>query len=687
MSARFKRNAAQETPSWRDRLKALRYVLPFVKLVWRTHRVYAMEIVALRLCRAAVPVATLWIGKLIVDSVIALRAKSGSLRHLATLIGIEIAIIFVSEALKRASAVIESLLGDLFTNHTSELLMEHAAQLDLYQFEDPVFYDKLERARRQTNGRIRVFTTLLSAAQDAMTLISLAAALFLQSPWLLMLLVITVLPSFLGESHFASLEYSLLYRQTPQRRLLDYLRFVGTSDRMAKEVQLFGMAPWLVKRHRKLAGQFYDENKRLSIRKGVAATLLSFIGTSGYYGAYIVTILRAARGLITIGSMTFLAASFARSRDLIQQLRSGASDIFQEGLYLKDLFDFLEMKPAIDSAPGAPAVPPELREGFVFEDVGFRYPGSERWAVRHVNLRICPGERLALVGENGAGKTTLTKLVGRLYDPTEGRILLEGRDLREYDLNSLRRAIGVVFQDFIRYDLRFDENIAIGAIGRVENYLDSSTGVSADSITKAYFHMMKGAYVLPSSNGNGKKNSVAPALAAVHANGNGHRNGNGNGHNGNGHKNGNGNGHGSIPSSIITAAEKSLASSLLPRLPEGYRQMLGNRFEGGVDLSGGEWQKIAIARAYMRDAHLLILDEPTAALDARAEYEVFKRFAELVRNRMAVSISHRFSTVRMVDRIIVLENGTIAEEGTHDELLARGGLYAGLFTLQAEGYR
>lgn len=666
-------------------------MLPFVKLVWQTHRGYTVTIIGVRLFRAVVPVATLWISKLIIDSIIALRAKSGNFRHLATLIGIEIAIVLTTEALKRTSSLVESLLGDLFTNQTSLLLMEHAAHLDLYQFEDPVFYDKLERARRQTNGRIRLLTDLLSTAQDSVTLISLGAALFLQSPWLLLLLAITVLPSFLGETHFASLEYSLLFRQTPQRRLLDYLRLVGTSDRMAKEVQLFGMAPWLVKRHRTLATQFYDENKKLSVRKGIAATLLSFIGTSGYYGAYIVTILRAAQGFLTLGSMTFLVASFARSRDLIQQLLSGASDIFQEGLYLKDLFDFFEMKPAISSEPGAPEVPARIREGFVFENVGFRYPGSERWAVRHVSFRIRPGERLALVGENGAGKTTLTKLLARLYDPTEGRILLDGRDLREYDLQSLRRAIGVVFQDFIRYDLRFDENIAIGAIGRVENYLDSSTDVSVDSITTAYLDTINKAYLVPSTNDHGKRNGPAPMFEVASTNGNGHRRGNGNGHPGGVHKNGNRNGkardHGTIPSSIISAAEKSLASSLLPRLPEGYRQMLGNRFEGGVDLSGGEWQKIAIARAYMRDSQLLILDEPTAALDARAEYEVFKRFAELVRGRMAISISHRFSTVRMADRIIVFDNGTIAEEGTHDQLLARGGLYADLFTLQAEGYR
>ena len=674
MARRLNREGKEEAPGWRDRLKALRYVMSFVRLVWRTRRGYTVTIIALRLCRAFAPVSTLWIGKLIIDTVIALRAQAGDSRRLGTLIALEMAIVLANEVLSRASSLVESLLGDLFTNHTSVLLMEHAARLDLYHFEDPLFYDKLERARRQTNGRIGLLTQLLSMAQDAVTLISLGAALFLHSPWLLILLAVTVLPGFLGETHFASLEYSLLFRQTPQRRLLDYIRFIGTSDRMAKEVQLFGMAPWLVKRHRVLAKQFYDENKRFSIRKGVVATLLSSVGTGGYYGAYVITILRAVRGVITLGSLTFLVASFARSRDLIQRLLSGASDIFQQGLYLKDLFDFFEMKPTIASPPGAPEVPSEIRGGFVFEDVGFRYPGSDRWAVRHVSFRIRPGERLALVGENGAGKTTLTKLLARLYDPTEGRILLEGRDLREYDLESLRHCIGVIFQDFIRYDLRFDENIGIGGIGRVETYLDSSTKAYADSVTEVHLGAMNQTYAGSSTNGS-RKNGMTQTSAGAH-------------HDGNGNGAGNGSGTGThIPPPIVSAAEKSLASSLLSRFPEGYRQMLGSRFEGGVDLSGGEWQKIAIARAYMRDAQLLILDEPTAALDARAECEVFKRFAELVSGRMAISISHRFSTVRMADRIIVFDHGTVAEEGTHDELLARGGLYADLFTLQAEGYR
>jgi ATP-binding cassette subfamily B protein len=466
-----------------------------------------------------------------------------------------------------------------------------------------------------------MLATLLSMGQDFITLLSLAAALFLFNPWLLLLLAVAVIPSFLGETHFASLQYSLFYRWTPQRRQLDYLRYMGASDETAKEMQMFGLAGWLVSRFRNLAGQFYQENKKLAVRKSIISTLLSAIGTLGYYAAYVVILLRAVSGKISLGTLTFLAASFMRGRDLIQRLLMSASDIYDQSLYLKDLFDFFAMKPSIVSKPGAPPIPILIREGFVFENVGFKYPGSEQWAVRNLNLHLHPGERIALVGENGAGKTTLTKLLARLYDPTEGRITVDGVDLREYDLASVRRAIGVLFQDFVEYDLRFDENIGVGEIAEVQQYLDQT------------------------------------------------RNGN------------------AVPDSIKVAADKSLASSLLPRFPGGFSQMLGRRFDGGMDLSGGEWQKVALGRAYMRSAQVLILDEPTASLDARAEYEVFRRFSELVRGRMAVIISHRFSTVRMADRIIVLNSGRIVESGTHEELLAAKGLYADLFSLQAEGYR
>ena len=633
---------AKGEATWRERIAALRYVPPFLKLVWETHRGYAAAMVVLRLGRAFVPVATLWVGKLIIDAVVAALEAGPDFTRLWKLVALEIAIVLVGEILARASGLVESLLGDLFSNYTSVRLMEHAARLDLYHFEDPDFYDQLERARRQTTARVGLLAQLLALGQDALTLVSLGAALAVYSPWLLALLAVAVLPSFLGETHFAGLQYSLLYRWTPERRQLDYLRYIGASDVTAKEVQMFGLAPWITERFRNLSEKFYEENKRLSVRKAIVSTALSLIGTAGYYGAYAMILARAVMGAITLGTLTFLAGSFARSRDLIQRLLFGASDIFQQSLYLKDLFDFFEMKPSITSPSDAPQVPEPIREGFVFDDVGFRYPGSDVWAVRHVSFRLRVGERIALVGENGAGKTTLTKLLARLYDPTEGRILLDGRDLREYDLASVRRAIGVIFQDFVRYSLRFDENIGVGEIDKVRPYFEQLHEDESKS-------RMNGSRAKDSQDQK-QDQKVVPAL-------------------------------------IVSAADKSLAATLLPRFAEGYRQMLGRRFEGGVDLSGGEWQKVALARAYMRDAQVLILDEPTAALDARAEYEVFKRFSELVRGRMAVIISHRFSTVRMADRIIVLQDGSAVEEGTHDELVARGGLYAELFTLQAEGYR
>jgi ATP-binding cassette subfamily B protein len=455
-------------------------------------------------------------------------------------------------------------------------------------------------------------------SQDFVTLLTLGGALIAYSPWMLVLLVFAVLPSFLGETHFAALGYSLLFRWTPERRQLDYLRFVGASDKTAKEVQMFGLAPWLTERYRVLSQKFYDENKKLSIRRGVVSALLSILGTMGYYAAYVMILIRAVRGEITPGTLVFLSASFARGRDTIQGILLSASNVYEQALYLRDLFVFLEMRPTIASIPNARLVPRPMKEGFVFESVSFKYPENEGWAVRNVSFSLTPGERVALVGENGAGKTTLTKLIARLYDPTEGRILLDGVDLREYDLADLRHAIGVIFQDFVRYDMRFDENIGVGEIESVREALEESNGV---------------------------------------------------------------------PDSIQLAAQNSLAASLLPRFEKGYRQMLGRRFEEGVDLSGGEWQKIALARAYLRDAQVLILDEPTAALDARAEYEVFLRFSELVAGRMAILISHRFSTVRMADRIIVLRNGEVVEQGTHDELVSRTGLYEELFRMQAAGYR
>lgn len=617
----------ESPPSWRERLRATRHLPRLFRLVWNTHRGYTTGMIVLRASRALLPVGVLWVGKLIIDGVVSL-VQSGSvvagpgeihnpsIRALAILLAIELGLAVLGELLARLSALVEGLLGDLVANRTSIDLMKHAASLDLEQLENAEIYDKLERARRQTVGRIGLVTGVLASVQDLVTLGTLAVALTLYVPWLLLLLALAVLPSFLGETRFAALSYSLLYSWTAERRQLDYLRYIGASDVSAKEVKLFGLADFLVGRYVELSSEFYEANKALAVRRAVVSSLLALIGTLGYYGAYgaiiwlTVTGHQSPGGPFTIGVLTFLAASFRQSRDLIQRTLLSASQLVEQSLYLDDLFSFLALEPRIRATAAARPIPTPIREGFTFEDVGFRYPGSERWAVRHLSFTLVPGERLALVGENGAGKTTIAKLLARLYDPTEGRILLDGQDLREYDVESLRRHVGVIFQDFFRYDLPLRENIAVGDIRQLENQ-----------------------------------------------------------------------------AAIVTAAERSLADSVVGRLPNGYAQILGRRFEGGVDLSGGEWQKVALARAYLRESQLLILDEPTAALDARAEYEVFQRFSELTVGRMAVLISHRFSTVRMADRILVLTAGEIVEQGTHDALVASRGLYAELFGLQAAGYR
>src|SRR5947207_874891 len=461
-------------PTWGERLAALRHVPPLLRLVFQTHRGYTAAILALRAIRSLIPVAVLWIGKLIIDGVIAGMAAGRAGRtpdwwHLATLVGLELGIAVVGEALARLSSLLESLLGDLFANRLSVRLMEHAATLDLAQFEDAEIYDHLERARRQTTGRIGLFTLLLGTAQDLITLISLAGVLLLQLPWLLLLLVIAVVPAFLGEAHFASLGYSLLFHWTPERRLLDYLRYMGASDESAKEVKLFGLSRFLVDRYAKFSDQFYDENKKLAVRRNIVSTLLVTVGTLGYYGAYAVIIYRTVMGDFSIGTLTFLAGSFRQSRDSIQRVLLALSQIYEQSLYLSDLFTFFDVRPTVVSKPGAQPVPRPITTGFRFEDVGFRYSGSQRWAVRHLTFSFEPHERIALVGENGAGKTTLVKLLSRLYDPDEGRILLDGVELRDYDLDSLRRNIGIIFQDFVRYDFILRENIGVSQVEALDD--------------------------------------------------------------------------------------------------------------------------------------------------------------------------------------------------------------------------
>ncbi|MBC7657967.1 MAG: ABC transporter ATP-binding protein [Frankiaceae bacterium] len=577
---------------------------------------------ALRLVRALLPVVTLYVGKLIIDEALRLVAldtgfdtiaqwwRSGLLSPLTGLLLLELVLAVASDVLGRIVALIDSLLSERFTNATSVRLMQHAAKLDLEDFEDSELQDKLDRARRQTMGRMTLMSQLFGQAQDLVTVISFAAGLMIYAPWLMLLLLIALVPAFIGEAHFNALNYSLNFAWTPERRELEYIRQTGASAETAKETKIFGLNGFLIDRYRKLADGFYTANRRLAISRAGWGSILTALGTLGYYVAYAYIAWRTVRGEFSIGDLTFLAGSFRRLRTLLEGLLSGFSAVAGQALYLEDLYSFFEIEPEIVSPAVPHAFPVPIRQGFVFEDVGFQYPGAQRWAVRHLSFTLKAGEVLALVGENGAGKTTLVKLLARLYDPDEGRILLDGVDLRDYDLEVLRSNIGVIFQDFVRYHLTAAENIAVGRIDAREDR-----------------------------------------------------------------------------ARIMKAAERSLADEVIEKLPKGYDQVIGKRFKSGIDLSGGEWQKVAVARAYMRDAQLLILDEPTAALDARAEFEVFQRFKELSDDKTAVLISHRFSSVRMADRILVLNEGQVEAIGTHAQLLSQHGRYAELFELQAAGYR
>ena len=598
-------------PTLKEKFAALGNLPRFFKLVWQTNHWYTILDGLLRLLRSAIPVSILYVGKLIIDEVVLLsKGHSSDHSYLWQLVAAEFALAIISDGLSRATSLVDSLLGDLFSNYTSVKIMEHAATLDLDQFEDSEFYDKLERARQQTIGRTILLSQILTQVQDIITMAFLMVGLMAFNPWLILLLLVAIVPAFLGESYFNDRSYALTRGQTPERRELDYMRYLGASDETAKEVKLFNLSGFLIDRFKTLSNKFYDDNKKLSIKRASWGTLFALLGSVGYYTAYIVMILKTVEGALTIGTLTFLAGSFRQLRSLLENILSRFTSVSQGAIYLRDFFEFFEIRPKITVASKPVPFPNPVKQGFTFDNVGFKYHNSDKWANRHLNFTLHAGEKLALVGENGAGKTTLVKLLARLYDPSEGRITLDGIDLREYDIMDLRKNIGIIFQDFLRYQMSFAQNIAAGNIDEQHNR-----------------------------------------------------------------------------SLIKVSAEKSLANLLADKLPDKYDQALGRRFNNGIELSGGEWQKIALARAYMKDAQLLILDEPTSALDARAEYEVFLRFADLTKGKSAVLISHRFSTVRMADRILVLDKGELIQIGSHEELLRQKGRYAELFRLQAQGYR
>jgi ATP-binding cassette subfamily B protein len=596
---------------WQERLSALRNVPPVLRIVWQSGPVVVACGLVFRLVASLLPIALLWITKLIIDGIV--RAVSSHQQVQARfwwLVAAEFALAVFGGVLTRVIDYLDTLLADKYTRHISIQVMKHAAELDLIAYEDPVFYDRLERARVQATDRLGMIQAIGRLVQQVITTVSLSVSIMLFSPWLLLLLTVGVIPAFLGETHFAFLGYAKNFRQTPARRQMDYLRVLGGSREAAKELKLFGLKEFLTQRFTGLADQIYSQNVGLARRRLIAGSLLSVVGMVGYYSAYVFVIWRTVAGALSIGTLTFLSGAILQASNNIQQIFSTLSGIADQALFLTDLLAFFEMQPTIRSNPKALPAPRPIIHGFEFRNVSFRYPGNPRLVLDRLSFRLDTGERLALIGENGQGKTTIVKLITRLYDPTEGQILLDGVDLREYSLEDLYREIGVIFQDFMRYEMTARENIAVGRIEELEN-LDA----------------------------------------------------------------------------LRLAARKSLADQVIAQLPGQYEQMLGRRFDGGVDLSGGEWQKVALARAYLRDAQLLILDEPTASLDARSEFEVFQHFAELTAGKMALFISHRFSTVRMADRIMVLENGRIAEQGSHQQLVALDGRYAAMFEMQAASYR
>ena len=596
---------------WHERISALRNVPAVLKIVWDSGPAVVIFGLVSRLFASLLPVALLWITKLIIDGIVHAVSGHQPIQHgFWWLVAAEFLLAVLNSILIRTIDYSDSLLADKYTRYVSIRVMNHAASLDLIAYEDPVFYDRLERARVQATDRLVMIQAIGRLVQQSITTITLSVSIMLFSPWLMLLLIAGVLPAFLGESHFAFLGYAKNFRQTPMRRQLDYLRVLGGSKEAAKELKLFGLKKFLSERFTALSDEIYNENVALSRRKLIAGGLLSTIGTMGYYSAYVFVIWRTIAGVLSIGTLTFLAGAIQQASSNIEQIFSTLAAIGDQALFLTDLLAFFEMRPTIRSKPNAIPAPRPIVRGVEFRNVSFKYPENSRLVLDNINFHLHTGERLALIGENGQGKTTIVKLITRLYDPTEGQILLDGIDLREYDLEDLHREIGVIFQDFMRYEMTARENIAVGRVEESNN-LDL----------------------------------------------------------------------------LKIAARKSLADATIERLPQGYEQMLGRRFEQGVDLSGGEWQKVALARAYLRDAQLLILDEPTAALDARSEFEVFQRFSELTTGKMALFISHRFSTVRSADRILVLANGKIAEEGTHDQLASLGGRYAEMFEMQASSYR
>ena len=599
---------------WRKIRASFAHTPQALKLVWQANPVATVGLALLTLAGALLPATQAWVGKLIVDGVVASIQGGHDAEQVSSVfyyLVLELILFLLSAAINHSRRLIQQLIQLQLANRIRAEIIGKALTLDMAFFEHPDFYDRLQNARRESGYKpVELINDTFQIVQNVITMISFAALMLRFSPWLVLILLATSIPAFIAETRFSEQGFRLLTRRAPETRQINYLARLLTEDSAAKEIKLFNLGDKLLERYTKLFAKFFAEDRSLAVRRAAVGFSLGLIATMGFYGSYAWIVWRTVQGTISLGDMTLYLTIFRQGQSTFQSILAAVGNIYESNLFMANYFEFLDIKPQMRVAAPPKKLPTVITAGIEFRGIGFRYPESEEWVLRDVDLMIRPGEKIALVGHNGAGKTTLIKLLSRLYDPTEGVILFDGIDLRDVDPHELRQKIGVIFQDFVRYHLPASENIGFGQIE------------AADRMDR-----------------------------------------------------------------IVESARKSGAHAMIENLPEGYETMLGRWFHGGHELSLGQWQRIALARAFMRDAEILVLDEPTASLDAQTEYEIFRHFQELTEGKMAILISHRFSTVRMADRIVVIENGRIAEMGSHEELLRREGIYARLFGMQAEGYR